>query len=212
MDSKPGNTRLGEERRGQTSPLVLMARIGAAHGIRGEVRVKAFASDPADLAQYSPLASSDGRLFKVDAIRPAAGGSRDMLVVHFSGIDTRNAAEGLNGIELFVPRDRLGETVADEYFHADLIGLDAVTIAGKPLGTVIRVQNFGAGDLLEVAPRRGDTLLIPFRKAVVPEVDLAGGRLIVDPPPGLLDESEAGEEHAPDPNLTGEPSRPRGRT
>jgi 16S rRNA processing protein RimM len=196
MDRKPGNTRLGEERPGQTSPLVLMGRIGAAHGIRGEVRVKAFASDPADLGQFGPLASADGRLFEIDAVRPAAGGSPDMLVVHFTGIDTRNAAEGLNGIELFVPRDRLGETDVDEYFHADLIGLNAVTIAGKPLGTVIRVQNFGAGDLLEVAPRRGDTLLIPFRKAVVPEVDLIGGRLVVDPPLGLLDENEAGDEQA----------------
>jgi 16S rRNA processing protein RimM len=170
--------------------MVLVGRIGAAHGIRGEVRVKAYAEDPAGLARYSPLASADGRAFAIDAVRPAAGGSPDMLVVHFTGIDTRNAAEALNGTELFVPRDRLGATEADEYFHADLIGLAAVTIAGLPLGIVVRVQNFGAGDLLEVAPRRGETLLIPFTRAIVPEVDLAGGRVVVDPPPGLLDDQE----------------------
>jgi 16S rRNA processing protein RimM len=192
--------------------MILVGRIGAAHGIRGEVRVKAFAEDSTALARYGPFALPDGRVFEIDAVRPAAGGSPDMLVVHFTGIDTRNAAEELNGIELFVPRDRLGETDADEYFHADLIGLDAVTIAGKPLGTVIRVQNFGAGDLLEVAPRRGDTLLIPFRKTIVPEVDLAGRRLIVDPPPGLLDENEAEDQHEADPNATGDRGRQPGRT
>jgi 16S rRNA processing protein RimM len=185
-----------QRRAEQNPPLVLIGRIGAAHGIRGEVRVKAYAADPSDLTRYGPLASPDGRVFEIDAMRPAAGGSPDMLVVHFAGIDTRNAAEELNGTELLVPRDRLGETGADEYFHADLIGLDAVTTAGNVLGTVIRVQNFGAGDLLEVAPRRGDTLLVPFTKAVVPEVDLANSRLVIDPPPGLLDDSGAGEQEA----------------
>ena len=82
----------------------------------------------------------------------------------------------------------------DEYFHADLIGLDAVTTAGEPLGTVIRVENYGAGDLLEIAPRRGDTLLVPFTRAIVPEVDLAGGRVVIEPPPGLLDGGEGTEE------------------
>ena len=188
MDREPTDKAPDDARQSQNPPRVILGRIGAAHGIRGDVRVKAFGESPADFARYSPLASPDGRVFEIDALRPAAGGSPDMLVVHFKGIDTRNAAEVLNGIELFVPRERLGKTDADEYFHADLIGLDAVTTEGEPLGTVIRVQNFGAGDLLEVAPRRGDTLLVPFTKAVVPEVDLAGRRVVVDPPPGLLTE------------------------
>lgn len=169
-------------------PPVLVGRIGAAHGIRGEVRVKAFTGNAGDLAAYGELRSADGRVFAIEAARPAAGTSPDMLVVRFTGIATRNAAEALNGVELFVPRERLGGTEADEYFHADLIGLAAVTIAGETLGTVIRVENYGAGDLLEVAPRRGETLLVPFTKAVVPVVDLAGGRVVVDPPPGLLDD------------------------
>jgi 16S rRNA processing protein RimM len=170
--------------------LTLVARIGAAHGIRGEVRVKAFTQTTADIAAYGPLASADGRVFEIRASRPAAGTSPDMLVVQFSGVSTRNAAEALNGLELFVPRERLGEPDADEYFHADLIGLRAETTAGAALGTVIRVENYGAGDLLEIAPRRGETLLVPFTKAIVPEVDLAGGRVVVDPPPGLLDGGE----------------------
>jgi 16S rRNA processing protein RimM len=172
----------------------LVARIGAAHGIRGEVRVKALTQNPSDVAGYSPLASADGRVFQIETARSAAGTSADMLVVRFTGIDTRNAAEALNGTELFVPRERLGKTEADEYFHADLIGLDAVTTAGKPLGTVVRVENYGAGDLLEIAPRRGDTLLVPFTRAIVPEVDLAGGRVVIEPPPGLLDGGEGTEE------------------
>jgi 16S rRNA processing protein RimM len=170
--------------------LTLVARVGAAHGIRGEVRVKAFTQSPLDVVAYGPFASADGRVFEIDAARPAAGTSPDMLVVRFRGMDTRNAAEALNGTELFVPRERLGDTAADEYFHADLIGLAAVTTAGELLGTVIRVENYGAGDLLEIAPRRGDTLLVPFTKAVVPEVDLAGGRVVIEPPPGLLDGGE----------------------
>ena len=152
--------------------------------------MKPFTQNPADVVAYGPLTSADGRVFEIKAARPAAGTSPDMLVVQFDGIVTRNAAEALNGTELFVPRERLGETEADEYFHADLIGLAAVTAAGQALGTVIRVENYGAGDLLEIAPRRGETLLVPFTKAIVPEVDLAGGRVVIDPPPGLLDDGE----------------------
>jgi len=187
-----GPTNLGNDAGGsvESSPLVLVARIGAAHGIRGEVRVKPFTQDPADVVAYGPLASANGRVFEIATARPAAGSSPDMLVVRFRGIATRDAAEALNGTELFVPRERLGSTAADEYFHADLIGLDAVTTTGEPLGTVVRVENYGAGDLLEIAPRRGDTLLVPFTRAIVPEVDLIGGRVVIEPPPGLLDPDE----------------------
>ena len=169
---------------------VLIARIGAAHGIKGEVRVKAYTADPGGIAAYGPLETPDGRAFEVASLRPAAGPASDMLVVKFKGVSDRNAAETLNGLELSVPRDRLPPAEEDEYYHADLIGLEAVTRDGAPLGTVIAVHNYGAGDLLEIAPRRGETLLVPFTRAVVPEVDLAAGRVFVDPPEGLL----AGEE------------------
>jgi 16S rRNA processing protein RimM len=165
---------------------VLIARIGAAHGIKGEVRVKAFTAEPKGMAAYGPLEAPDGRRFEVAALRPAAGTAPDMLVVRFKGIGDRNAAEALNGIELSVPRARLPPAEADEYYHADLIGLAAVTRDGATLGTVTAVQNYGAGDLLEIAPSRGETILVPFTRAVVPEVDMTGGRVVVDPPEGLL--------------------------
>jgi 16S rRNA processing protein RimM len=172
---------------------VLVALIGAAHGIKGEVRVKPLTADPLAITAYGPLEAADGRRFEVQAARPAAGTSPDMLVVRFKGIATRNEAEALNGTELFVSRQKLPETAADEFYHADLIGLAAVTTAGEALGTVVGVPNYGAGDLLEIAPSRGPTLLVPFTRAAIPEVDLAGKRVIVAPLPGLLDNADAEE-------------------
>ena len=173
---------------------VVIARIGAAHGIKGEVRVKAFTGEPADIASYGLLEAADGRRFEVEALRPAAGGSPDMLVVRFKGIADRNQAEALNGIELSVPRARLPEAGPDEFYHADLIGLAAVTTDGASLGTVTAVPNYGAGDLLEIAPKRGESILVPFTRAVVPEVDLASGRVVVDPPEGLIGGSSDQDE------------------
>jgi 16S rRNA processing protein RimM len=167
---------------------VLIARIGAAHGIKGEVRVKAYTADPQSIGAYGPLEAPDGRTFEVASLRPTAGPASDMLVVRFKRVPDRNAAEALNGIELSVARDRLPPAEADEYYHADLIGLEAVTADGAGLGTVIAVHNYGAGDLLEIAPKRGETILVPFTRAVVPEVDLAARRLIIEPPEGLLNE------------------------
>ncbi len=160
---------------------IVVGRIGAAHGIKGEVRVKSFTASPLDLAAYGPLEASDGRRFTILAARPA-GASPDMLVVRFAGVDDRNTAEALNGIDLTVPRARLPEPEADEFYHTDLIGLDAVTPDGAALGTIIGVPNYGAGDLLEIAPSRGPTLLVPFTRAAVPEIDLLAKRVVVDPP------------------------------
>ncbi len=173
---------------------VLIARVGAAHGVRGEVRVTAFTAAPADIAAYGPLEARDGRRFEVAALRPAAGTAPDMLVVRFKGITDRNQAEALNGLDLTVPRDRLPAAAEGEFYHADLVGLTAVLQGGETLGTIIAVPNYGAGDLLEIAPPRGASLLVPFTRDAVPEVDLAGGRVLVVPPPGLLD---AGDEEGP---------------
>lgn len=155
---------------------VVLATIGAAHGIRGEVRVKSYTADPASLGGYGPLFAADGRTFEIERLRPLKG---DMLVVKFRGIDDRYAAEALNGIDLSVERSALPPAEANEYYHADLIGLEAVDAGGKPLGTVIAVQNFGAGDILEIAPPDGASLLIPFTNAMVPDIDIAGGRLTI---------------------------------
>jgi len=173
---------------------IVVARIGAAHGIKGEVRLKSFTADPLAVGSYGPLTTEDGREFAISAARKAAGTSPDMLVVRLDGVATRNAAETLNGIDLYLPRERLPDTDADEFYHADLIGLDAVGVDGAAFGTIVAVQNFGAGDLLEIAPKSGPTILVPFTHGIVPDVDLAEGRVVVDPPPGLfdLDDDEKG--------------------
>lgn len=172
---------------------VLVGQIGAAHGVKGEVRLKSYTSAPMAIVDYAPLTAPDGRAFEIEAARPAAGTSPDVLVVRFKGINDRDAAAALNGVQLSVSRDRLPATEEDEFYHADLIGLAAVTTAGEALGTVIAIEDHGAGDVLEIAPARGETVLVPFTRAAVPTVDIAGGRVVVDPLPGL---TEAGGEDA----------------
>ena len=158
---------------------ICVARIGAAHGVRGAVRLWTFTEDPLAVKDYGPLTTKDGaRQFEVAHAREA----KDHLVVTLKGIATRDDAERLNGLELYVPRERLPETDNDEYYHADLIGLTAVTAAEQPLGKVIAIHNFGAGDIIEIAPPQGATMLLPFTNAVVPTVDLAGGRVVIELP------------------------------
>ena len=158
---------------------VCIARIGAPHGVRGAVKLWPFTEDPLAILDYGPLTSKDGhRRFVVETAREAKG----HLVATLEGVASRNDAERLNGVELYIDRDQLPGTDADEYYHADLIGLAAETTAGEALGRVIAVHNFGAGDILEIAPPSGPTLLLPFSNAVVPTVDIAGGRLLIEPP------------------------------
>jgi len=172
---------------------VVVAQFGAAHGVRGEVRLKSFTEDPLAVGGYGELASNDGRLFVIASARLATGTAPDMLVVRVEGVTTRDQAVALNGLELSVPRAVLPATEPDEFYHADLIGLDVALKDGIGAGTVVAVRNFGAGDLIEVAPARGAPFLVPFTRAAVPVVDIAGGRIVIDPPPGLLDE-DSGEE------------------
>ena len=158
---------------------ICVARIGAAHGVRGAVKLWTFTEDPLAVKDYGPLMTKDGaRQFELAEVREA----KDHLVVTLKGIATRDDAERLNGIELYVPRDRLPETDDDEYYHADLIGLAAVNAADEPLGRVIAIHNFGAGDIIEIAPAKGASLLLPFTHAVVPTVDVAGGRVVIELP------------------------------
>ena len=168
---------------------VCVARIGAAHGVRGAVKLWTFTEDPLAVQRYGPLFTKDGaRQFEVTHVREA----RDHLVATLKDVNTRGEAERLNGIELYVSRDKLPATDADEYYHADLIGLAAVTTADQPLGKVIAIHNFGAGDIIEIAPPKGATMLLPFTNAAVPTVDLAGGRVVIE----LPDEIE-GEDSSP---------------
>jgi 16S rRNA processing protein RimM len=164
---------------------ILVAQIGAPHGIRGEVRLRSFTQEPTAVGDYGALESEDGtQTFAIEALRPA----KDCMVARLAGVTDRTAAERLRNLKLYVPRDRLPKPEADEFYYADLIGLAAVATDGRTLGTVCAVHDFGAGDLIEVAPLAGGaSVMLPFNDAVVPKVDVAARRLIVDPPAGAFD-------------------------
>lgn len=168
--------------------LVLVATFGAPHGVRGEVRLKAYTTNPLSLLDYSPLQARDGRRFTVLSLRPQG----EVYVARVKEFADRNAAEAVTRLDLFVPRDRLPPPEnEDEFLHVDLVGLTVVATSGETIGTVVGVFDFGAGDVLDVARPGAKGVMIPFTKAVVPVVDIAGKRLVVDPPPGLLDDGKA---------------------
>jgi 16S rRNA processing protein RimM len=165
-----------------------MGRIGAAHGIKGEVRIQSFTEEPLALASYGPLSTSKpGLTIEIETARATT----NVLVARLKGVSDRTAAEKLNGVELYIDRESLPPADDDDYYHADLIGLEARLGDGTVLGTVIAIPNFGASDLIEVRDMRsGDTFLYPFSKAVVPEVHIAEGYLVIEVPT----EAEPGEE------------------
>ncbi len=185
---------------------VQMAVIGAAHGIKGELRIKAFTGDPLALGDYGPLYAKDGRAFEIEDIRPAG----DVVVVRFKGIRDRTLAEGLTGTELFVDRSVLPEEEEDEFYPADLVGLAVRDEAGAEAGKVTAVQNFGGGDILEITFRGRKGLLIPFTQAAVPELDIAAGFIRIDPiAAGLVEDAD--EDGRPDePGRFNPKARPRG--
>lgn len=177
---------------------VLMATIGAAQGLRGEVRARAYTSDPASLGDYGHLHSLDGRSFEVLEIREA----KNVVIVRFRGINDRDAAEALNGLELYIERDNLpdDELEDDEFFYADLEGLEAVDDKGVGYGTISGIYDFGAGDLLELKGPGKRPVLIPFSEAAVLEIDLESGKILIDPlAAGLVDNPD---------DLTGKPPKP----
>jgi 16S rRNA processing protein RimM len=170
---------------------ICVARIGAAHGVRGAVKLWTFTEDPLAVKRYGPLMTKDGaRQFEVTQVREAKG----HLVATLKGVATREDAERLNGVELYVAREKLPATDEDEYYHADLIGLAAVNAANEPLGRVIAIHNFGAGDIIEIAPPHGATLLLPFTNAVVPTVDVTGGRVVIELPDEIEGDDPANAE------------------
>ena len=168
---------------------VCVAQIGAPHGVRGEVRLWPFTADPMALLEYGTLQSEDGaRQFEIETLRPA----KDHLVARLHGVGDRTAAERLKNLKLYVPRERLPPPEAEEFYHIDLIGLPVFDTQGAQLGTVAAVHNFGAGDLLEVQPAAGGaSVLLTFTETVVPLVDVAARRIVVDPPAGTFGDSEA---------------------
>lgn len=167
---------------------ILLGAIAGAHGVRGEVRLKSFCAEPSAIADYGPLSSPDGnRRFSLTLLRPVEGG----FVARLAGVDSREAAEALRGTPLYAPRAALVALPDDEFYHADLIGLAVEDAAGAALGRVKAVHNHGAGDFLEIQPAgTGSVLLLPFTRTIVPVVDLAAGRIVVDPPATDGDDAE----------------------
>jgi 16S rRNA processing protein RimM len=167
-----------------TDKRVLLGRCGAAHGIKGEVRVKPFTAEPDGIALYGPLELEDGsRRLEVERMRDGD----TVLIVKFKGVDDRTMAESLNGLGLMVSREAMPETEDDETFYlADLIGLAVEDVTGKPVGEIVNVVDFGAGDLLEIQPPLGTSVYLPFARDFVPTVDMAGRRVIIDPPEDLF--------------------------
>ena len=160
---------------------ICVARIGAAPGVRGEVKLWAVTEDPAAVAHYGPLETQDGtRCFEIEALRAA----KDHFVARIAGVNDRDAAEKLRNIELYIPRARLPKIEeADTFYHADLVGLDAVAPDGTRVGTVHALHNFGAGDIIEIAPAGGgDPLMLPFNETTVPKIDVAARQIVVVPP------------------------------
>lgn len=162
---------------------IVVGAIAGAYGVRGEVRVKSFCAQPEDLETYSPVTDAEGRAYHVAILRPIKNG----FAARIAEVATKEDADALKGTELFASRDQLPSLPDDEFYHADLIGLAVVDTGGAPLGKIKTVQNHGADDLLEVQkPGSSATFLLPFTRAAVPTVDLAAGRVVADPPEGIL--------------------------
>ena len=161
--------------------LVCVGAIAGSFGVKGEVRLKSFCAEPAAISIYAPLSDESGKSYDVKITRTIKNG----LAARLSGVSSKEAADALKGTRLFAPRDRLPELDDDEFYHADLLGMAVLDTGGAKLGSVKAVLNHGAGDLLEVNTGQG-VVLLPFSLAVVPTVDLAGHRIVVDPPDGTF--------------------------
>lgn len=167
--------------------LIPVGVIGAARGLKGDLRVKSYTQDPRAIGSYGPLTDATGnQTFKLKVI----GEQKEVLLVRIKGVEDRNAADALKGQMLYVERDGLPKPDEDEYYFSDLIGLDVELGDGSPFGQVVDAADHGGGPFLEVASRDHGRVLIPFTKACVPDVDTVGKKVVIDPPPGLLEPGE----------------------
>lgn len=159
--------------------MVCVAAVATAHGVRGHLKLKTFTEPPENAASYGPVYDAKGKqLFRMDVVTVLD----NALIVKAEGVNDRNAAERLRGTALYVPRSMLPATEEDEFYHEDLIGLPAFDTAGAPLGEIVSIQDFGAGDILELRGSDGALRDFPFTKAVVPVVDIPGRKVVIDPP------------------------------
>ena len=172
---------------GAPRDMVLVGVIVGAHGIKGEVKLKSFTSDPSSICRYGLLQSSLGQQFEITRLKAA----KDDFIASLKDVTDRNEAEALKGTELFVAREKLPKLKTNEAYAHDLMGLDVVLVNGGKLGKLVGMPNYGAGDLLEVAvDGNSETVLIPFTNAFVPQDDFTNGKIIVNLPDGYLDEGE----------------------
>lgn len=163
---------------------VCLGAVAGAYGVHGEVRLKSFCATAEDIAAYGALTSEDGRR---EVTITLTGTTKGALTARLSGVGDRETADAMRGTRLYAPRTRLPALPEDEFYHADLIGLEVFDTGGATLGRVVAVHDNGATDLLEVrGPGLRESALLPFTRAVIPTVDLAAGRLVADPPDGLL--------------------------
>ncbi len=165
---------------------ILLGVIIGAQGLKGEVKVKTFTESPEKLGAYGPLHTKDGRVFGIASVRAA----KDIAIATFKGIDGREAAERLKGVELYVARDALSAPGSEEFYHADLVGLRAEDTEGRAMGVVRALHNFGAGDVIEILRDDGDEVFLPFTREVAQQIDIEGGRIVIAAP----EEVEAGEK------------------
>lgn len=166
---------------------MLLGVVTGVRGLKGDLRIRSFTADPADLTAYGPLWDKDAaKTYRVKVI----GAAKGQLIARIKGVGDRTAAEAMKGLELHIPRSSLPKPADDEFYHSDLVGLQAVSLDGEILGTVSAVEDFGAGDVLEVSGGPYKGLVVPFTKGVVVDVDIEAGRLSVDPPLGLLEAPE----------------------
>jgi 16S rRNA processing protein RimM len=175
---------------------VCLGVIAGAHGVRGELRVESYTADPADIASYGPLTDETGRRRLTLTI---VGAVRGQLIARIEGVDDRDAAEALRGLRLHVERSVLPEPAAEEFYHSDLVGLATERSDGTRFGVIRALHDFGAGDVVEIERPNGERVMLPFTKAIVPVIDLAAGRVLVEPPvetearPERSARSEAGD-------------------
>lgn len=167
---------------------IIVGSLAGAFGVTGDVRIKSFCADPEAIATYTPLTRSDGLTITTIVIK---GQTKGALIARVDGITTKEQADAARGVDLLAQRDQLPSLPDDEFYHADLIGLAAFDTGGAMLGTVKAMQSNGADDLLEISgPALKDSVLVPFTKAIVPMVDIAAGRIVIDAPRGLFEDAD----------------------
>ncbi len=177
--------------------MICIGAFAGARGVRGEVKIKSFTAEPGAIADYGTVVDESGtREFRIRVTGLGSGKALGMVFARLNGIDDRDVAEGLKGTRLYVPRSALPEVQEDEFYFADLVGVRAELVDGRTLGLIREVHDFGAGSVLEIAGEDFGTVMVPFTQSAVPVVDLATGRVVIDPPAGLLEPASADEKAA----------------